>query len=304
MPQPRLTVVGHSVAEGGGASTPARRYTSVLAGLLGLEESNHAVGGAITCWDQGGRFPGDGGWERVVSSVAPDSSIRACVAHFGLNDLPILGPENLRPLQEALRTVLVHLRAGTVGRPARWRRSVSFAGPHVDVVVGVRPSFDGVVSVVVDGEETPFTLRGADVCDTVVGRRNGITLSVGGLGEGEHSLAVTGGPDFVSWSVPSEAPPLVVVPLGHRVLDWGWYAGWPHTCVDADVPVLNAALRSAVDEFASPDVLAFDFDPLLDRDPSLFAADRFYPNDEGHARIAAGLADLIRSPPVRSAPGG
>jgi hypothetical protein len=288
-----LLVVGHSVAEGGGVSEPSRRYASVLAGSLGLEERNLAVGGAITCWDEGGRSPGDGGWERVVSLVRPDPAVRACVAHFGLNDLPVLGPGGLRPLQEALRTVIVRLRAGAEGTPARWRRSVAFEGSEVDVVVGVRPAFDGAVSVAVDGAARSFPMRGAEVCDTVTGKRNGVTLRVGGLEPGSHSLAVSGGADFVAWSVPSAAPPAVVVPLGHRVLDWGWYAGWPHTCVDADVPALNAALREVVDSFASPGVVAFDLDPLLDKRDELFAGDRFYPNDEGHARVAAGLAEAL-----------
>jgi lysophospholipase L1-like esterase len=293
----RLLVVGHSVAEGGGSSTPQARYSALLADALGLRERNLAVGGAITCWEQGGRSPGDGGWEHVVASVRPDPSVRACIAHYGLNDLPVLGPAGLRPLQEALRTVLVRLRAGAAGRARRLRRSVAFEGQSVDVVMAVAPGFDGVVRVDVDGSERAFALRGEELCDTVTGRTNGVTLSIAGLGEGRHALRVGGAPGAVwmGWSTPSAAPPPVLVPLGHRVLDWGWYAGWPHGCTDADVPVLDAALREVVEGFGVPGVATLDLDGLLGKDPALFAKDRFYPNDEGHRRIAEALARSLRA---------
>lgn len=291
----RLLVVGHSVAYGGGASVPERRYSSVLAASLGLEERNHAVGGAIACWDQGGRFPGDGGWEHVLSSVEPDPSVRVSIAHFGINDLPILGPDRLGPFEAALRTVIVRLRAGAVGAPSRWRRSTSFSGPSVDVVVAVEPSFDGVVSVLVDGSPRSFPLRGADVCDTAIRRRNGVTLSLGDLGEGSHSLTVSGGVDFVAWSVPAAAPPLVVAPIGHRLLDWSWFETWPYPSADADMAAVGAAVRSVVEEFGSPDVVAFDYDPLLDKRPELFTEEGVYPNDAGYALIAEGLAGLVRA---------
>jgi lysophospholipase L1-like esterase len=294
-----LLVFGHSVAYGGGASTLDRRYPTLVAARLDLHERNLAVGGAVGCWDERGRDPGDGGWQRVVEQVQPGAPRGPAIAHFGLNDLAALGPDHLRPLQEALRTMLTWLQAGDgalVPQRRLFRRAapIEFDGTRVDVVIGVEPGDDLEVRLIVDGSDAGgAALRGADVCDLVAAVRNGVTVSSEPLEAGRHELRVEGARPL-AWSVPAAAPSPVAVALGHRVFNWDWYADWPHRCSDADVPVLNAALAEVCDGVGDA-VVTVDVDAVLGKDPGLFADDDFYPNDEGHRRIGEAVVAAVET---------
>ncbi len=116
----RLEVSGHSVAFGGGVSAFKHRFTTRLAELIDADEKNRSVGGAITCWQETGSDPGDGGYARVLRHFTRPPDLRreagdlTCLTCYGINDLAALGPENLGPFQHALRTVISRHRACAV----------------------------------------------------------------------------------------------------------------------------------------------------------------------------------------------
>lgn len=125
-PQPqsrpnRLEVAGHSIAFGGGTSAFEHRFTTKLAELLDAEEVNRAAPGAIACWHQSSRDPGDGGYAHVLQRVTRPAEVTALhperlvgLVYFGLNDLAVLGASGLEPFQHALRTVISRHRAASV----------------------------------------------------------------------------------------------------------------------------------------------------------------------------------------------
>ena len=129
----RLEVSGHSIAFGGGVSAFEHRFTSRLAALLGIEERNRAVSGAVLCWPQSVDELGDGGWAHVLQEVTRPADLGAshpepftALVYYGVNDLALLGSANLRPFEHALRTVISRHRATAVFEDDH--ESVSYTG--------------------------------------------------------------------------------------------------------------------------------------------------------------------------------
>jgi acetyltransferase-like isoleucine patch superfamily enzyme len=343
----RLEVSGHSIPFGGGVSAFEHRFSSRLAELLGVEEMNRAVSGSIACWHDTGGELGDGGYAHVLREFTrpPDCAARSiersvAVTGYGLNDLALLGPDNLGPFVHALRTVISRHRATAVfeeddptvtpngdweRRP--WEGDCSGAGVVESRMVGAsleiavpsefpggvvalgfvaRPE-GGRVSFALDGDEAgELDLRGTT--DPMQGRRNGVVVRRTGIGPGAHTVTCTiaeadGPVAFDYWQVEPEQGATVLVLLAYRMRDWGFhYSDWPHPPGDADVPALNDAIRAVVAEFGGSAV-AVELDGILSKREELFSSEGVYPNDRGHGLIADALANAARESGSRQGAG-
>jgi acetyltransferase-like isoleucine patch superfamily enzyme len=330
----RLEVSGHSIAFGGGVSAFENRFTTKLAELLGVQELNRAVSGAIACWHDTGVDVGDGGYATVLQSFERPADVAAsppepslALTYYGVNDLGLLGPANLRPFEHALRTVLSRHRAAAVFEEihesvvpsGNWQPraaegpdcsgqgvletreagaslsvEVPDAFPGGTVALGFLASKDAAskLSFAVDGVEVAKLDTGEAA--EPLGHRTGVVARLRGLAPGAHtvlcSVVATAGPvAFDYWQVEPEPGTTVLVPLAFRMRDWSHhYSDWPHQPADADVPVLNESIRRVVEEFGDG-VIAVDLDSVLDRQERLFSWEGVYPNDEGHRLIAETL---------------
>jgi len=336
-PRPgRLEVSGHSIAFGGGVSAFEHRFTTKLADLLGVQEVNRAVSGAIACWHDTGAEVGDGGYATVLQRFERPADMEAsppepalALTYYGVNDLGLLGPDNLVPFEHALRTTISRHRASAVFEEDHESVSASGAwqaraadGPDCSgkgvletratgstLTIGVPDAFPGGtialgfvasgeassrIAIAVDGDQAE-TLDTAGVAEPL-GHRNGVVARLRDLPPGAHTLTCTvsetdGPVAFDYWQVEPEPGPVVLVPLAFRMRDWSHhYSDWPHQPGDADVPALNEAIRGVVGEFGEA-VVAVDLDSVLDRQERLFSWEGVYPNDEGHRLIAETLRD-------------
>jgi acetyltransferase-like isoleucine patch superfamily enzyme len=335
-PRPgRLEVSGHSVAFGGGVSAFEHRFTTRLAELLGVQEVNRAVSGAVACWHDTGAEVGDGGYATVlrrfqrpadVEARAPDPAL--AVTCYGMNDLALLGADQLGPFEHALRTVISRHRASAVfeedhasiGCSAEWEprgadgdcsgvgvletRAVgstlsievpdAFPGGTVAVGLVASPDSHARLSFAVDDAEAA-TLDTRAAAEPL-GHRTGVVARLRDLAPGAHTVTCTvsetAGPvAFDYWQVEPDGAPTVLVPLAFRMRDFSHlYCDWPHPPGDADVLALNEAIRRVAEEFGDG-VVAVDLEPVLDRRERLFSWEGAYPNDEGHRLIAETLRD-------------
>ena len=345
-PRPgRLEVSGHSIAFGGGVSAFENRFTTRLAELLGVQEVNRAVSGAIACWHNTGVDVGDGGYATVLQRFERPADMEArspepavALTYYGINDLGLLGPGNLAPFQHALRTAISrHLASAvfeeehdSVSPSGAWKARAAdgpdcsgggvletrepganltievpetFPGGTVALGFVVSKESDSRLSFAVDGVETP-ALDTGDAGEPL-GHRTGVVQRLRALAPGAHTVTCTvertgGAVAFDYWQVEPDAGPTVLVPLAFRMRDWSHhYSDWPHQPSDADVPVLNEAIRSVVAEFG-PNVVAVDLDPVLDHQERLFSWDGVYPNDEGHRLIADTLVAAVQAQPQKT----
>jgi acetyltransferase-like isoleucine patch superfamily enzyme len=334
----RLEVSGHSIAFGGGVSAFENRFTTKLADLLGVQEVNRAVSGAIACWHETGVDVGDGGYANVLQRFERPADVEAtppepavALTYYGVNDLGLLGPDNLAPFQHALRTAISRHRSSAVFEEDH--ESVTASGvwqargadgpdcsgqgvletreagtqlaievpepfPGGTVALGFVVSKEAVsrLALAVDGiEAAQLDTAGAG---EPLGHRTGVVVRLPGLAPGAHKLTVTvaettGPVAFDYWQVEPERGPTVLVPLAFKMRDWSHhYSDWPHQPGDTDVPVLNEAIRQVVDEFGDS-VVAVELDPVLDRQERLFSWEGVYPNDQGHALIAEALLAAV-----------
>lgn len=227
----RLEVSGHSIAFGGGVSSFERRFTTKLAELLGVQEVNRAVSGAIACWHDTGSEVGDGGYATVLQRFARPADVQAslpepalALTYYGVNDLGLLGPGNLGPFEHALRTVISRHRASavfeedheSVSRSGGWQPRGA-EGPDCSgagvletrvagstLTIGVPEAFPGgtiaLGFVATGAADSRLALAvdglGAQELDTrgaaePLGHRNGVVARLRDLPPGAHTLTCT-----------------------------------------------------------------------------------------------------------------
>lgn len=292
-----LEITGHSIAHGGGTSKQNRRYTTLLAKRLRAREVNHSVSGAIACFNDTGREVGDGGWEHAlrklhrpadVSARLPGGLIGIC--HYGVNDLAVVGPQNLDPVKHAMRAVISRHRAASVFDDDC--RTITIPGAFTGGVVALgfeaTPGEGGLQTIEVDGAPAAtLDTRGIAVYEKF---RCGAVARVGPLAPGAHTITVDGA-DFRYWQIEQADPPLVLLPLGHGARSWHVYEGWPNKPVNEDVPFLNQALREVAAEFGDR-VVCVDTESVLRLRAELMGENQ-YPNDAGHRALADAMYEAL-----------
>lgn len=93
--------------------------------------------------------------------------------------------------------------------------------------------------------------------------------------------------DYWQWEAPAAQAPLSILVKQPYLVDYSAYgATAPGPPTDAGVDTLNAVIDQVAAEFGSR-VLVVDTS-VMNRDASLFIADKLHPNDKGH-RVLAGL---------------
>lgn len=264
-----------------------------------------------------------------LTTDAPDRLL--ALTNYGVNDLALLGPGNLLPFEHALRTIISRHRASAVfeedhesvsysdGWKPRAAEGPDCSGEGVmetrqagaTLTISVSKAFRGgtlalgFVAAPGRGPRLTFAVDGSeaatldmDGATDPLGHRNGLVARLTGLPAGEHTVTCLVGESgglvaFDYWQLEPDPGPTVLVPLAFRSTDWEHhYSDWPHTPTDADVPVLNEAIRRVVGEFGGAAV-AVDIDPLLDKRVELFSWEGFYPNNEGHGLIAEALRRAV-----------
>jgi acetyltransferase-like isoleucine patch superfamily enzyme len=346
MPQPssrpnRLEVSGHSLSFGGGVSAFGNRFTTRLAALIDAEEENRSVGGAIACWHESGADPGDGGYARTLQRFTRTADLHeeledlTCVVCHGVNDLAILGPQNLTPFEHALRTVIsrhracavfeeehpsVRLSAGWTAREAdgpdcSGSGVVETASAGETVTIAVPEEFQGgaialgFVAPPEGGALHRFTVDGADSATldtrgiTALGHRNGAVARLTDLSPGSHQIVcrvldAAGSTAFDYWQVESSGPPSVLLPLAPPNRNADVYSDWPHNPIQESIDAANDLIRAVASEFGRW-VIPVEIAPALERD-ELWADDGRYPNDEGHAAIARACHEVLTRAAARS----
>jgi acetyltransferase-like isoleucine patch superfamily enzyme len=342
----RLEVSGHSIAFGGGVSAFEHRFTTRLAELLDAEEVNRSVAGAIACWQETGADPGDGGYARVLQSFLRPADPEAAhpsglvgLVNYGVNDLAVLGPDNLDPFRHALRTAISRHRAAavfeeshpTVSYDGSWTPRPA-AGPDcsgkgvmvtaedgASFTVSVPERFPGgtvalgFVAASGSGARHAFTLDGepAGVLDTrgitdQLGHRVGAVMRLPGVSPGPHEIvcrvtSCAGDTAFDYWQLESEPALPVLLPLAYPMLDWRPYDGWPHRPTEAGVAALNDLIVGVAAEFGAQ-AITVDTVSVMRAEDAVFGSAGTYPNDAGHAALARACAAALSAAELAERP--
>jgi lysophospholipase L1-like esterase len=326
---------GDSFTEGvpnggdGGPSNLAHRYSTLTAGLLGVTEENHGVGGARN-YLAAGNILTNVYQTTAPASAAPYAAVhQVCVIQASINNLnlnPVIA--DLGIVTDSLKRAIHRLRAGGTYEAlggAMW----SFTGSWADVTTTTANSGTGVkratgngatwtLAVPADFPGGVLRIYGPKATDfggihtiTVDGGAHGTidnrdATIQSGSEAWEYPITLTAGAHTVHGVLSSldsvdnlngadfkvTSTPLVVVLNTARAPN---YPGGEHTPVNADVVASNAAVASMLSsEFSGdPHVVLVDIDALLGANPANFGSDSVHPGDAGTALMATAIATAI-----------
>jgi parallel beta-helix repeat protein len=261
--------------------------------------------------------------------LATDSSY---LFMYGINDLAELGSSNLTPYDSALRTIIARSRAGAVFEAetaanisfsGTWVTAgncfsscsgtaykqdatnadtftvnvpADFPGGTVDIGFIANSNGTGAVSTfTVDGSAAgSIDTRNAEAPG---GHATGLVKRFTGLSAGAHTIvgttsSVTGTLNVDYWQIESPNPPLTIVPLSPKPVNYSLYSVSSFQPNDADIDTLNSHVKSVVSEFDS-NVIAPDLTNVLGKNPNYFASDGLHPNDQGYGIMAAAIYKAI-----------
>lgn len=243
---------------------------------------------------------------------------------YGINDLAGLGntAAAAAPIREVLRTMLSRARAGVIyentssltafsgtdwtAQPTGFAHSGGSYHYTVvngaDVQVALPADFPGgtiAVGVVVPSgagngarwttNSIPGRTETFDAYNTRSGSQTGAVWRLEDVPAGARTILITvsnitgfAGFDYLQWEAPNEEAPLVILHKQPYPVDYSAYApATPPT--DAGVDVLNGIIDALAVEFGDR-VLAVDHSSM-NREASMFAADKLHPSDLGNRRI-------------------
>lgn len=262
-----LEVAGHSIAAGSAATSDDRDYAGLLAGRLGIVETNRAIGG-------GRAVRADNGWGKVLQEwprsargapYGPVSSL--ALAHYGVNDLGWEATGSGFPAyRHAMRTILSRMLASavfentdaSVAYSAGWTQiaatnknsgsSYRRATANGEVVtITVPADYNGEVialGLAADPSQgAAHTVRVDGQVHGTIDTRNAATAEPNGLGfvyrltaaPGSHVITITADTvltetRFDYWQIEAEASPSdfrVVLVSVIRILNWDQWVNNP-----------------------------------------------------------------------------
>ena len=178
-----------------------------------------------------------------------------------------------------------------------------FEGGAISLGFVVQPDSEGTVSIAVTGasEQTASrTMRGSELADVMSSSAALVTQRLTNLNPGAQTITVTftglsgTGLGFDYWEAEAANPPLCLVPNFWRVPNPSFWTtgGFAFSDDDALMAAYNAAESSLSAEW-DQNVVVFDADGALNKDPTLFAPDGVHLNDSGSDRVAQAAAAAV-----------
>lgn len=288
---------GHSIGAGGGANRPGGvsgydvnhdlGYTRRIARTMGMRLRDMAIGGAIACWPTV-YDGGDGGYAHVLQNT-PRQPLpfdqpkypHAPLVHlyFGLNDLAVIGSNNLTPFKEAYRTIVASFKLAaryqdtdpSVAYTAGWLPYASTeanSGTQITysttvndtITISVPATYDGrssidlfsqgnalaTVGITVDGATQPDWSITTDMwCHDAGEKPNGYVKRLGAFPAGAHTIVIklkSGKFSFDSWGIEAADGPTFLTPLPFRPTKYSLWQTWPHGATAPVNPMTDASI--------------------------------------------------------------
>jgi hypothetical protein len=312
-----------------------RERSEAISGTTVAAEGSGASWGAVLqkiVRPSRGAVSGSGVTASAARGFAPPGGVFLC--HYGVNDVQSLGNTSvlLEPVKQSLRAIVSRMRAGAIFE-AETSTTFTFTGtwptpadttknsgsgyryattavpaysittpadfPGGTIAIGVHAPTGGgnggTHSVSVDGGAPIVFVANS----TRTGSATPFVLRIPNVPAGVHTIAVAlsnvtnyTAVDYWQWEVPDADAPLILMLTQPLAVDYSAYGASP-LVTDAGVAVLNQIIRDVAAEFGER-VTVVDLS-ALDKDASMFAADKLHPSDKGHRRIAELCAAAVRS---------
>jgi hypothetical protein len=325
-----LDSVGHSYMVGGGAAKDDFGFVREFAKMLRVTNLRQfGVQGAVTCWNTA-NGTGDGGYpltlqeDKRVNSNANGymPGAQLVLLMTGLNDLAALGSQNLRPFQEALRSIIARKCAAAVfedtdasvvygGTTSNLASTTVNSGSSVrqmnvgsTATISVPSTFPGgsvsvhffasflaaagcKVNFTVDGVAAGSLDTGSIVCDVANSKSNNVVKRFTNLAPGAHTIVCTVAGDttyFDCWEIEANPldGPLLMWVAQPRCPSYSLWNSWTHGPSAGTDPMNDA---SVVALRAATDAVMADFPQRaikIDVDSIFNKAIGYFGTDQGH----------------------